>query len=197
MPVAWSRHSSSRIRQERCRRIPENTCLSPRENACFRGRRRSCQQECATRFGLAAGAVFGLIPGIGLPEHALTGIMPPTAADFRLAMTVLVIPQLPLTPGNAVVGARDTARNYSGDKARRMTPRVPAASMGQWHSGRPGARIKGQTTALAVIDCSSRVQPGQAGDAGAVAEAIGSSARRRPGLLPYWVVLSSDGATIP
>jgi SulP family sulfate permease len=45
-------------------------------------------------------------------------------------MTVLVIAQLPLTLGNAVVGTWDTARTYFKDDAYRVTPRALTTSMG-------------------------------------------------------------------
>ena len=63
--------------------------------------------------------------GPSLPSVAL-----PSAADFWVAFTVLVIPQLPLTLGNAVVGTWDTARTYFKDRAHRVSPRALATSMG-------------------------------------------------------------------
>lgn len=81
-------------------------------------------------FGLGAGFTFGpsLVPdrmGIALP-----GITLPTAADFWIAFTVLVIPQLPLTLGNAVVSTSDAARVYFGKNGKRLTPKALAFSMG-------------------------------------------------------------------
>ena len=63
-------------------------------------------------FGLGAGFIFGPIPVIGKLSPALSGVALPSTADFWIALTVLVIPQLPLTLGNAVVGTQDTARTY-------------------------------------------------------------------------------------
>ncbi len=81
-------------------------------------------------FGLGAGVVFGPIPGIGKWSLSLPSMALPSAADFWIAFTVLVIPQLPLTLGNAVVGIRDTAKTYFKDKARRVSPRALTATTG-------------------------------------------------------------------
>jgi SulP family sulfate permease len=42
----------------------------------------------------------------------------------------MVVPQLPLTLGNAVVATSDVARTYFGDKAKRVSPRALTASKG-------------------------------------------------------------------
>ncbi|MFQ5996659.1 MAG: putative sulfate/molybdate transporter [Dehalococcoidales bacterium] len=81
-------------------------------------------------FGLGAGIVFSPISGLDKLSYAFPSIALPSAADFWLALTVLVIPQLPLTLGNAVVGAWDTAHTYFQDQARRVSPRALTASMG-------------------------------------------------------------------
>ncbi len=81
-------------------------------------------------FGLGAGVVFGPISGLGTLNSALPSVALPSTADFWLAMTVLVIAQLPLTLGNAVVGTWDTARTYFKDDAYRVTPRALSMSMG-------------------------------------------------------------------
>ncbi len=83
---------------------------------------------------------FGMGSGIMLdPSFGLSGLRPsfgdvsmnlPSGADFWAAMTLLVLPQLPLTIGNAAVGTADTARVYFGDKARRMSPRALVTTMG-------------------------------------------------------------------
>jgi SulP family sulfate permease len=61
---------------------------------------------------------------------AFPSIVFPSAADFWLAFTALVIPQLPLTLGNAIVGTSNTARTYFQEKANRVTPKALATSMG-------------------------------------------------------------------
>ena len=81
-------------------------------------------------FGLGAGVVFGSTSGLGELNTALPGVVLPSITDFWLAMTVLVIVQLPLTIGNAVVGTWDTARTYFKDEAYRVTPKALSMSMG-------------------------------------------------------------------
>lgn len=81
-------------------------------------------------FGLGAGIIFSPVSGLDKLSPQLPNLTLPGAADFWLALTVLVIPQLPLTLGNAVVGMWDTARTYFQDKAHRVTPRALTTSMG-------------------------------------------------------------------
>ena len=81
-------------------------------------------------FGLGTGVIFGYIPGVDKMGPALPSIALPSAADFWTALIVLVIPQLPLTLGNAVVGTWDTARTYFKDQAHRVRPRALTTSMG-------------------------------------------------------------------
>lgn len=82
---------------------------------------------------LGAGAAVGIAVG-GLPElHA--GPQPmslsvPGAGAFAVALTSLVIAQLPLTFGNAVVATADAERSYFGARARRVRPARLAASIG-------------------------------------------------------------------
>jgi SulP family sulfate permease len=47
----------------------------------------------------------------------------PDAATLFTALVVLVLPQLPLTLGNAVVASTDTARGYFGQRASRVSHR--------------------------------------------------------------------------
>lgn len=56
-------------------------------------------------------------PSISLPEFSL-----PTWSVFGTAFVLLVIPQIPLTYGNAVVGVSDLAHEQFGDAASRVTP---------------------------------------------------------------------------
>lgn len=76
-------------------------------------------------FGLAAGAFWGPIEGlrelrlgISFPTLGL-----PSLSDFNTALVILVISQVPLTLGNAVFAAADTAKSYFGADARRVTHR--------------------------------------------------------------------------
>ena len=96
----------------------------------FRSSQRVPASLALLTFGLGAGVIFGSTPGIDKLSHTLPSIVLPNAADFWLAFTVLVIPQLPLTLGNAVVGIRDTAKTYFKDQAYRVRPRALTLSMG-------------------------------------------------------------------
>jgi sulfate permease, SulP family len=64
-------------------------------------------------------------PSFALPEVGL----PPVAA-FGSAFVLLVIPQLPLTFGNAVVAVTDVARRSFGSAAGRVTPATVCLSCG-------------------------------------------------------------------
>ncbi len=59
--------------------------------------------------------------------HAARGIEP---YDFVTAFFLLVLPQLPLTLGNAVFASADALRNYYGDRAERATPAALATTIG-------------------------------------------------------------------
>ena len=49
---------------------------------------------------------------------------------FGVALTSLVLAQIPLTFGNSIVATADAEREYFGARARRVTPRRLAASIG-------------------------------------------------------------------
>jgi SulP family sulfate permease len=53
----------------------------------------------------------------------------PSMNDMQTAFVLLVIPQIPLTLGNAVFATHDTAKQYYGDKAQRVTPKKLLTSM--------------------------------------------------------------------
>jgi len=73
-----------------------------------------------------AGPVLGGIRlGIAFPVPAL-----PSTADLLSALVFLVLPQIPLTLGNAVFATADTAQTYFGSRARRVTPRNLLTTMG-------------------------------------------------------------------
>ena len=83
---------------------------------------------------LGAGAVVGLVVG-GLPGDVALGPGPvsvsiPDGATFATALTTLVLAQIPLTFGNSIVATADAERTYFGSRARRVTPRPLAASIG-------------------------------------------------------------------
>ncbi|MBI5157567.1 MAG: hypothetical protein HZA58_06070 [Acidimicrobiia bacterium] len=88
---------------------------------------------------LVIGLVFagGVIVGIGAADvdfgavtlHAPSIGLPPWSVAWS-AFVLLVVPQIPLTYGNAVVGVSDLAREHFGDAARRVTPGRVALSCG-------------------------------------------------------------------
>ena len=79
--------------------------------------------------GLAAGALGGMTFNAG---PTAMGLVKPTTQDFLSALVLLVIPQIPLTIGNAVMGTADTccALFGTGAATRRTTYRAFASSMG-------------------------------------------------------------------
>jgi SulP family sulfate permease len=85
--------------------------------------------------GLGLGWAFGthegfdkLRIGIYIPRILPFGI--PTGADFSFALLVLVLPQIPMTIGNAVIANADLSREYFGEDSKRMTYRASCISMG-------------------------------------------------------------------
>jgi len=85
---------------------------------------------------LGAGVVLGGIVGgpaqLRAALHGPSWPAPalPTAGELVTALPLLVLPQLPLTLGNAVVCTAATARDYFGGAANRVTPRALCASQG-------------------------------------------------------------------
>ncbi|MGB9593400.1 MAG: putative sulfate/molybdate transporter [Anaerolineae bacterium] len=72
------------------------------------------------------GSLIGQVrAGISIPKPML-----PRWSDLGSSFTLLVLPQIPLTLGNAVFATADTARQYFGDGAARVTPRNLLKSMG-------------------------------------------------------------------
>lgn len=83
---------------------------------------------------LVIGLVFGkhqgfgdLRWGINLPRFLPFGF--PSVGDFTSALLILVIPQLPMTLGNAVVANADLARQYFGDHSKKVTYRALCITM--------------------------------------------------------------------
>jgi sulfate permease, SulP family len=64
------------------------------------------------------------------PSFALPRVGFPPATAFGSAFVLLLIPQLPLTFGNAVVAVTDVARRSFGPRARRVTPAAVCLSCG-------------------------------------------------------------------
>ena len=82
---------------------------------------------------LAAGCVLSWLAGapeLGPVEPQLPTLGFPATSAFATAFVLLVIPQIPLTYGNAVVGVSDLAREHFGDRAARVTPGRVALSCG-------------------------------------------------------------------
>lgn len=77
--------------------------------------------------GVGAGALIGTDFQLGPSEIYL---YTPTPSDFWVAVFLLVIPQIPLTLGNAVMATADTAKDLFGDESERATYRAHASSMG-------------------------------------------------------------------
>lgn len=85
--------------------------------------------------GFGLGAAFGthegfgdLRIGINLPAILPFGI--PGGADFTFALLALVLPQIPMTLGNAVVAYADLSKEYFGEESRKVTYRASCISMG-------------------------------------------------------------------
>jgi SulP family sulfate permease len=85
--------------------------------------------------GLGVGLVLGthegfdkLRVGIYFPQVLPFGM--PTAVDFSFALLVLVLPQIPMTLGNAVIANADLSREYFGEASKKVTYRASCISMG-------------------------------------------------------------------
>jgi SulP family sulfate permease len=84
--------------------------------------------------GLATGLLLGARmdfadQGVGfyLPEILPFGF--PAQADFTFALFALVLPQLPMTLGNAVLAYTDLSRDYFGEASARLTNKKACVSM--------------------------------------------------------------------
>jgi sulfate permease, SulP family len=79
--------------------------------------------------GVALGAATADLD-LGTVGAHLPGLALPPASVFAGAFVLLVVPQIPLTYGNAVVGVSHLARQTFGDEARRVTPGRVALTCG-------------------------------------------------------------------
>ncbi|MBW1781492.1 MAG: putative sulfate/molybdate transporter [Deltaproteobacteria bacterium] len=84
--------------------------------------------------GLITGLIWGthdgfnrLRIGIYLPELLPFGF--PSGADFSFALVALVLPQLPMTIGNAVIANADLSRQYFDKDSQKVTYRALCFSM--------------------------------------------------------------------
>ncbi|MGH2591745.1 MAG: putative sulfate/molybdate transporter [Actinomycetota bacterium] len=90
------------------------------------------------RYGAAlllfAGGVVATVatisPDLGGPSFRLPDLELPSAGAFGTAFLLLVVPQFPLTFGNAVVAVNDLAHEYFGPAAHRVTPARVCLSAG-------------------------------------------------------------------
>ncbi|MDH3330639.1 MAG: putative sulfate/molybdate transporter, partial [Desulfobulbaceae bacterium] len=85
---------------------------------------------CGFIFGLIWGTHDGfnrLRLGIYLPELLPFGF--PTGADFSFALMILVLPQLPMTLGNAVIANADLSRQYFDKDSQKVTYKALCFSM--------------------------------------------------------------------
>lgn len=85
--------------------------------------------------GLCMGLVLGthegfdsLRFGVYLPELLPFGL--PSNEDFTFALLVLVLPQIPMTLGNAVIANADLSKEYFGADSERVSYRSLCISMG-------------------------------------------------------------------
>ena len=85
--------------------------------------------------GLALGLLFGdherlntIKPGIYFPQFLPFGW--PTRADFTYALFALVLPQIPMTLGNAVIAYADLSKDYFGDHSGKVTYPAACITMG-------------------------------------------------------------------
>jgi len=84
--------------------------------------------------GLGLGLFLGLPKGL---QHLAAGIhlpqfLPfgwPSAADLTFAVFALVLPQIPMSLGNAIIAYADLSREYFGNDSRRISYRATCISM--------------------------------------------------------------------
>jgi SulP family sulfate permease len=84
--------------------------------------------------GILVGGVFGtheglenLRFGINFPRILPFGI--PSGSDVTVALLILVLPQIPMTIGNAVIAYVDLSKDYFGGASKRITYRSVCMSM--------------------------------------------------------------------
>lgn len=82
--------------------------------------------------GAVAGLFWGSFPGLRSLRLGLSlpTVSTPSFSDLSTALVLLVIPQIPLTLGNAVFATVDTAKAYFGAGARKVTPTALLTTMG-------------------------------------------------------------------
>jgi SulP family sulfate permease len=87
---------------------------------------------------VCGGVLIGLIMGThaGFEQLRLGLHLPPflpfpfpSPADFASALLILVLPQIPMTMGNAVIAYADLSNDYFGEVSRRVTYRTACVSI--------------------------------------------------------------------
>ncbi|MEJ2038593.1 MAG: putative sulfate/molybdate transporter [Desulfosarcinaceae bacterium] len=85
--------------------------------------------------GMAIGLLLGggkmlsqLRPGFYLPQWLPFGL--PSGEELSMALLVLVLPQIPMTLGNAVIANADLSLQYFPDNGKRVTYKALTISMG-------------------------------------------------------------------
>ncbi len=84
--------------------------------------------------GCAAGVILGARPelswsDVGLSLPTVMGFPFPTKVDLTFALFALVLPQLPMTLGNAVLAYTDLSKQYFDERSTRVTNRAACISM--------------------------------------------------------------------
>lgn len=79
--------------------------------------------------GLLLGARINLVDGIGINLPTLLPFGIPSQVDFTFALFALVVPQLPMTMGNAVLAYTDLSKKYFGKQSGKLTNRAACVSM--------------------------------------------------------------------
>ncbi len=79
-----------------------------------------------TFFGLN-GLVSNIIPGFHLPGFIPNGL--PSKADFTFVLLALVLPQIPMTVGNAVIAYSDLSKEYFKESSNKVTYSAVCISM--------------------------------------------------------------------
>ena len=86
--------------------------------------------------GAIAVVLFGTLTGYFLKsvhvdiDPQILSVVLPSLSQFQVAFFLLVIPQLPLTLGNAIIATGETAEQYFKERARRVTPCALSRTMG-------------------------------------------------------------------
>jgi len=83
-------------------------------------------------FGITASILNGQANGLPIQLFHVQklNLSFPSFDDFTKAFFLLVIPQLPLTLGNAIIATRDVTKKYFGEAAERVTEKNLSLSMG-------------------------------------------------------------------